>query len=401
MNLDQDLRSTLATALERCSVPDPDLARLLERGETGRRRHARRRRLTAAIAIATAAACAVGLTLVTDHRKPNQDPIHRPESPVTVQDLPVGAAPSIPYCSRGKQILGAGRPITSGCMTLVHRGSGTVGVTKHGVFWVGHGQRGLLDRRIPDLWFPVLSQDGRDAAWVVAHGSQRSLLVYDVGSHVKLADVPLPTSAAWVPGIDNLHRVYVQDFMEHGRVWMYDTASDRLIGIRDLPPVVPGASYAVNYATADGLAIAKRSFWENGITSVSIEGTVTSDGHFVASGTVPVGWSIWSPDRSQLVQETAKGFWAQRTGQLDTMVPLRVPKVGRATSTPVWESKDSLLVSFDPSLSSPGPTTTDTTLLHVPSDDLWILRCSAQTGSCEVALPPGNAGTTLRGSMLW
>jgi hypothetical protein len=307
-----------------------------------------------------------------------------------VFDLTQGAPPAIPYCSSGTQIRGAGAPIASRCLTMEHRGGSTIGFDGRGVFSIEDGQIRLLDRRGWVSWLPAVSHDGRYATWVNDDLGWGNLLLYDLASHRRVTEVRLPRSQVWVPGIDDLHRVYLVGFQPPARVWMYDIPNDRLTRLRNIP-TLDGAG--VTYVTADGIGLRAGFFYETGeVTSESMEGGVTADGRFVRRTVVPHGWTAYSPDRSMLLHETREGFWVQPSSDLSRKTVLQLPAVGRATSLPVWETADTVIVSFDPTEDAGWTAPDPSEGFDVPARRLWLLRCSATSGDCEVALGPGNAG---------
>jgi hypothetical protein len=149
--------------------------------------------------------------------------------------------------------------------------------------------------------------------------------------------------------------------------------------------------------TSDGFGLDRGRYSGDQVTDRSEIGAVDAAGAFADRGEVPIGWSSWSADYSHLVQETADGFWVQAVDHLDRHVTLRLPKQGLPTALPVWESEDSVLVTFLPSASW-------TSMLDEPSQgdfssrETYVLRCSTTSGDCEIALEPGYGGA-MRGPM--
>ena len=115
-------------------------------------------------------------------------------------------------------------------------------------------------------------------------------------------------------------------------------------------------------------------------------GTVTADGASPNS-TRPSGWvASFSPDRSlaaferdgQLVVSPATGTDGDRRPPASL--------AGEPTWFPAWESPETVLVQFDPDAGdrrSPRATGTP------PGPADLAVRCAADDGTCEVALPPG------------
>jgi hypothetical protein len=115
----------------------------------------------------------------------------------------------------------------------------------------------------------------------------------------------------------------------------------------------------------------------------SVEGRVTHEGAFEATRTVPLGTAVWSPDRSRVVQLTARGFRAHPADDLGSSVALDVPvdptDVPRIVWDAQWESSASVLVTS--AVTANGAVSLDAFASH---------RCSAVTGDCRV-LPAGIA----------
>ena len=55
----------------------------------------------------------------------------------------------------------------------------------------------------------------------------------------------------------------------------------------------------------------------------------------------------------------------------------------------MWEDESHVLVQYDPMTPDDGELVSDTNGLDVPASTTWLLRCSADSGRCEVALDPG------------
>ncbi|MDQ4054857.1 MAG: hypothetical protein M3237_19490 [Actinomycetota bacterium] len=204
----------------------------------------------------------------------------------------------------------------------------------------------------------------------------------------QLADVPMPTSGGWTAGIDALGRVYFLAHQSDARIWMYDIATRRLTRVRGAPAHgYPG----IRFVTSDGFGLDRGRFNDDRVTGRSVLGSVDADGRFTSRGEIPVGWSSWSPDFSQLVQETSEGFWVQSADDLEHHVTLNLPETGLPTANPTWETAETLLVTFHPGATWESMLD-ERTQGGFPTEDTYVLRCSTSTGDCEVALEPGYGG---------
>jgi hypothetical protein len=381
MSLDEQLRATFRTEADSRDMPELDVFAVMD-GGVRRRRHARHQRTAGAavVSLVVAATGIASLSLQSNTTIPaNDDSV-----PATVSDLPMGSPPQVPHCLDGTRIVGAGAPIASACMTMTSHAGTTIGWDGDAVYRVADGRLEPLSTRVQSSWNPALSHDGQFAAWVTSN-PEPALLVYDVQTSRRLADVPMPTSSGWTAGIDALDRVYFLGFQSGGPIWMYDIASRRLIRIRGAPA---HGSPGIRFVSFDGFALDQGRFDEGQITGRSAFGSVDVQGRFRSRGQISVGWSSWSPDYSHLVQETAQGFWVQAADDLDRHVMLKLPKQGLPTTNPTWETANTLLVTFYPRATW-GYMLDDQSQGAFSTNDTHVLRCFTSTGDCEVALNPG------------
>jgi len=385
MSLDQQLTRSLQEVAGAHEPPSLEFAGILAGGR-------RRRRVAAVRKTAVGLAClaVIATGIVAAGQLSRQGAVGPSEHglPERVADLPVGAPPAMPYCAGNRTIIDAGTAIQARCEQLVHRGSFTLAFDSKGVRQVVDGRLTLLDRRVPSQWFPAMSQDGRYAAWVARepsalHGAV--LLVFDLQLHTRLAEVAMPIVYGWTPGIDDLGRVYFE-IRGAGDIWAYDIPEGRLIQVRGLPRRL---APSVRFVTSDGFAVGVTPFYYSDTgRSTSIVGVVTRDGRFVQRHEVQQGWSTYSPGRSRFVEETADGFQVvPRDGS--GMVQIQLPTTGTATWYPVWESETELLFQFDPQPHFLPTGVTGSNGVNVPANRTYLLRCSATSGRCEVALEPG------------
>lgn len=384
MSLDEQLRATLRTEAESRDVPELDVLAVMD-GGARRRRHLAQRRAAGAVVLSlvVAAAGIASLSLRSSTTIPAADD----NVPAEVSDLPMGSPPQVPHCSDGTSIVGAGAPIASACMTMISHAGATIGWDGEAVYRVADGRLDPLSTRVQSSWAPALSHDGRFAAWVTA-SPEPALLVYDVQTSRRLADVPMSTSSGWTAGIDALGRVYFLESQPGAPIWMYDIATRRLTRVRDVPEHgFPG----IRFVSFDGFGLDRGRFNDDQVTGRSAWGSVDAQGRYKSRGEIRVGWSSWSPDFSHLVQETAEGFWVQAADDLDRHVTLELPEQGLPTANPTWETATTLLVTFYPGATWESMLD-DTSQGAISTEDTYVLRCFTTTGDCEVALEPGYGG---------
>jgi hypothetical protein len=380
MSMDQQLRAALRKESEMQQAPQLDLDSVVFGGTVRRRRRNVRRAagMVLAAAVITAGTVAV---LNTDD---GQDIVQPIERPATVEDLGIGAKPAMPYCESG-EIRGAGATFAADCTTLISRGGSTISWNDGGVYVVADGQQRQIDSRPPSDWVPAVSPDGKYAVWV-SDKAGAQLVVHSLPDGDLVAELPMPTAQGWLAGVDSLNRAYYIEF-SGDRAWAYDISAGKLVRIKHLP-AYSGAG--ITFVSADGIGIDRGPFGPIPVGQSEL-GSVSEDGTFESHGLVKIGWSSWSPDFSRFVQETQGGWWVQSPDDLANHVLVNLPRAGKPSLNPVWESNDSLLFTFFPKATWTsayrGAFNGD-----VPSTGSYILRCSATTGDCEVALGPGYAG---------
>jgi hypothetical protein len=374
MSLDQSLAETLRRATEEHEAPFPDVTSIVEGGRRRKRRRDVRRLSIIAASIVVAAAIPFAVRPFTAD---SMAPTGQTDGVERVTELPVGPKPDIPYCPGNKTIVGAGAPIDAACDMFIHRGDRTVFFDRHGVNVLENGEKTLLDSRWWSSWLPAVSNDGRWVAWVTQAGPGEALLLgFDLKTGEQVAEEPWPTGEGWIPGIDDLGRVYFQDYARE-RIVLHDLRTGDTLDVRGMPDLA-GRS---QFVTDAGFAV-----YVSGVGVV--RGSVTADGRFTEQQPVDSAWGTYfSPDRSLISY--------QRDGQLvvgppsgdGRVVPLELPSQGSPVWFPVWEGPDSVLVQFDPW--SAKPLELMEYGLDVPARRTWLLRCHVSDGACEVALEPG------------
>jgi hypothetical protein len=272
-------------------------------------------------------------------------------------------------------MVGAGDPVVAACYTFIHRGGSTLLLNRDGVNQLAEGQLTPLDSRPWSSWMPALSHDGRWAAWVTAAGPGEALILgFDLKTGEQVAEEPWPTPEGFVQGIDDLGRVYFQDYAREDML-MYDLRTGDTLDVTGLPEHA-GRS---KYVTDDGFAV-----YVDGVGVV--RGSVAADGRFTEQHVVPYEWGAsFSPDRSLVSYERDGQFVVGPPNGDGPVVRLEVPTKGSPVWFPVWEGPDTVLVQFDP-WSTPRPLGNG---LEAPAKRTWLLRCEVTDGTCEVALEPG------------
>lgn len=377
MSLERALVDALDQAAARHHPEPPDL---LAVREGGRRRARRRTMVRVGVGVAATLAVLGVLTPVLLGR--DSSPTPAPASP-SLAELPLGAPPAVPYCGDGRTIRDGDAEVRARCDVLVTRGGETLylgGI--RGVQQVVDGRLVLLDRSGAEYWFPAVSLDGHWAAWLTAAGPGARLVVADLERSTVVRRVPWPSANGWVPGIDDLGRVYTVDF-DTTDVVAYDIRTDEVLPVTGTPE---HASPGIRFVTGDGFGIRPG----NPVGPVVV-GSVTADGRFVRSHETSWDMVHHSPDRSRVVRESSQGFVVSPTAGTAEDVLLRLPERGSAVWIPVWETEDTVLVQFDPYTEDAEPTSTSNGL-DVPASRTTLLRCSADDGDCEIALPAGWGG---------
>ncbi len=374
MSLDQSLAETLRRAAEEHDASVPDVSSIVEGGRRRKRRRDVRRLSIVAASVAVAVAIPFAVRpFTTDSTAPTgqTDRVER------VTELPVGAKPAIPYCPGNGTIVGAGAPIKAACDVLIHRGGRTLFLDRHGANVLEHGQRTLLDPRGWSDWMPALSHDGRWVAWVTRAGPGEALLLgFDLETGEQVAEEPWPTPEGFVQGIDDLGRVYFQDYARE-EMLVHDLRTGDTFKVTGLPEHA-GRS---KYVTDDGFGI-----YVDGVGVV--RGSVTADGRFTEQHVVDYEWGTYfSPDRSLVSYERDGQLVVGASSGDGAVVPLQLPSQGQPVWFPVWEGPETVLVQFDPwSTITPDLLSNG---VEAPAGRTWLLRCLVTDGACEAALEPG------------
>ncbi len=374
MSLDQSVAETLRRTAEEHEAPFPDLTSIVEGGRRRKRRRDVRRMSIVAASVAVAAAIPFAVRpFATDSTAPTGET----DGVESVTELPVGPKPDIPYCPGNRTIVGAGAPVHAACDLLIHRGGRTLFLDRDSVNVLEDGQLSLLDPRGWSGWLPSLSNDGRWAAWVTEAGpGEAVLLAFDLDTRKQVAEEPWPSANGLVQGIDDLGRVYFQDYAREDML-VHDLRTGDSFQVTGLPEHA-GRS---KYVTSDGLSV-----YVDGVGVV--RGSVTADGRFTEQQLVDYAIGTqFSPDRSLISYQRDGQLVVGRPSGGGPVVPLKLPTQGSVVWFPIWEGPDTVLVQFD--RWSNKPVDLLEYGLNVPARRTWLLRCEVTDGACEVALEPG------------
>ncbi len=285
--------------------------------------------------------------------------------------LPQGAPVTAPHWGKGVLYWGQGYSAKVSYPSLA-TGAGVTLVTTRG----NHGR--LVIRRIdgPRLvrltnnaaGWPVVSGDGRYAAWETAlKGRRQKLILWDLRSgsvvlsreftsHAQCCDAP-----SIVLGFDSERRVYVED--GHVKL-MWDTRQQTLRRIDSNRVVVRGV-------WAHGPVVAGQVSGLSG--PGSLYGTVDARGRFHKTGEYPSQTGVWSDDGLHVAytyqsKRDFKGLYVKdtRTGKARR---IHLPKSW--TGEPVfWDSTNTFLVKAGDGHGHGG-----------------LLRCNAVSGLCTKPTP--------------
>lgn len=376
MSLEHDLVEVLGRTAAAHRPAAPDLAAV----RTGARQRARRRTL---LRVGVGVVAALVVVLASLPLLLREDAPREPQFVVpSLGELAIGTPPRVPYCADGRTVVDGDVEVRARCDVLVTRGGSTLYLGgRRGVEQLVDGRRVLLDRSGASHWFPAVSNDGAWSVWLTDEGRQPHLVVADLRRHQVVRRVRWPSANGWVPGIDDLGRAYSVDF-DSTRVRAYDLRTDEAFPVTGAPE---HGSPGIRFVAPDGFGIRPG----NPVGPVVV-GTVTTDGEFV--GTHETAWDYvhWSPDRSRVARFGDDGMVVSAADG-SSEVRLRIPDRGSPTWLPVWEDANHVLVQFDP-YAEPGVDLTTSTGLDAPASRTYLLRCSADTGECEVALAPGWGG---------
>ena len=388
MNAGEQVRLALQRAAERQWTPPLDLQAVVD---GARRRHRSARTLwSAVVLLLTGIGLAVAVARGTGTSY-GGSAVSGLRSATGLE--PALTATSVPYCTTGLAGDGTellhvgGRVVPASCLfrapphhhshtLLWHTARTTVMSTPDEVLWVD--RQGSLMRLAPVGADVVrISDDGRYVAWR-GLTSRRGppcgdLEVYDgfSGGHVATSAVPvdgMPCTDAFVAGVDDRGRVYLDRRNGTGGVTLYSVTTRTWAPVRGLPP----GAWGVSYVTNAGVAVFTDGPRERGGLRAgrSIEGIVTDKGLFLNPREAPIGRAVWSGDHSHLVQLSPEGLVVQARRDLANPVLLALPSPDIRSIDgwdAQWESPDSVLVQ-----------------LWTPLGD-HVFRCSAMTGVCSDA----------------
>jgi hypothetical protein len=348
-------------------LPPPHVSAAgLERA--GRKERTRRRTAVAAIGSAAAVVVAVvGVAIVLPDQGQDGRPAPRPDEPTP--------GTSVPYWQDGVLHVGETEIETTYRDLEFANGTTLVGRVARGEwFHVVGGELVPLPMGDPGL-DPKLSADGDTAAWVTAvDETTRRVVAWDLTTDTAIDEVETPVAVECcdVGGDVVLHGVDAEGraFWSSDRTFVWKPGSE--------PVVVTGASTAIfGELWPGGLMYQSDDLPELTTAPIGTFGTVDDDGRFTKVGDVSSEQNgRWSPDGQHYVW----GNKEQTTFQVDDLeggfVRLELdPSAYDFVGIAAWESLDDVIFR-----AGSGSSRT-------------LLRCSASTGECEVAVE----GLTVRG----
>ena len=344
----------------------------------------RRRRL--AVAGAVAAVLVVGTVVVTAGPGRHPSPPPPAEHPRSLQDLPTGMPPRVPYFSgldlvttEGRQTRVRNHPrLMLAGDRVVYAGAGSPGIEfsrfdgtrKDAVDGSDH-TNGVTD--------PVSAS--ADGHWVASayYGSTPPVQVqlFDMTTlrPVAIASFDTPAnvccSAFSIAGIDNGGSIYALGSAAgaQSRVtyWRWDRDTGRMTRLR-------GLGGTIQSVRGNGDLVVQRIA---GGTTRDVLGSVDRSGTFHASTSVTGAMATWSPAGDRVVYAPERGPLAVLVRAGGQTTRMRLPTDIRVR-TLVWEDDTELLLRV------------------ADRDGLgWVLRCRATDGRCEIAVRESGTGTTL------
>lgn len=383
--LEHEVSRTLADVADRVVVPPVDVSAIV----LGGRREARGTRMRgvwyAAAGVAAVALVIAGTTVgirwaTSGTPKPSDTIAGQPTNtpsvvtrPASVAALATGSPTSIPYWSngvlhvKGSTVAMASQPIvkSSNGSTLVVQDPASADMS---IALVEGTQVRTLGTDAATS-YPVISSDGRLAAWETASSKPKvTLHLWNLQSGSQVAAKTFASrqqccAAPSVPvGIDARGRVYVDD---GGYPLVWNTANGTL---SDITGVVGSSLYGAN---SEGPLLEDTSATANkGSLGATVFGTVDSGGAFHRIGRFPAQQELWSPTGAYFAYQSAPGAVMVRNAAGDK-IALGLPR--GASSLSVWESAHVLLTT------------------RVEGGSTYWLRCDVTTGTCEIAdsLPTG------------
>jgi len=396
--LEREITMALRDEADRVFVPTPDPAALVARGR-GLAAHAHRRLVWYGVAcVAVVAIVFVGtsvLALNSLSRSADPSPAATshgvdghtrpvPTAVLRLSDLPRGAPPRLPY-RLGSRFYVDGRPIPVAARTRVGMSEmasavgRTVLATSSGVYLVVG--KGVIRMTAQPGSFPVVSSDGRWAAWEVG-GADISLVAWNLQTRAEIGRIVTPLQhatccgggdVAYPTGMDTLGRVYLSS---GGPTWMWDHRTGAFSTIRAQPHdgSMTGVSGLSVFFHVDAPFEAVKAGGLPG-EGHTVYGIVSASSRFQQRGRIPGQVTGWDPTGRRVLTTDLNGNHARVIDLTDHRaiqlhLPIRVNVV-----QPVWEGGSDVLVLVNIDRPPAG---------HGRA----ILRCSANNGECQTAAGP-------------
>lgn len=378
---DRAVRTALEAEADGIAVPSPALDELLAGGRAAAR--ARRRRIGTGVAAAVLAVAVGGAVAVQPHLLGSQGPVGpasertgepapTPTVPATLADLPDGDPPGMPFLERGRLhsdgvTVGTGFSTTSlmvGGRIVVTETLGQSGLRVVHLLDRASGEQSLLTDQASGP--PVVGVDGRYAAWPVDSPDPGSTTVqlWDVGKEASAGTVTFPFRGVCCDnpfrllGIDAEGRVYGAGFARgRDQTWVAEPGSQA--------SVVEGLERGfVTEVAPWGLVLTVEPSSKSAGTT-QVLGRIDSAATFRELTRVQSPQSAVSWDGASIAYLDMGRFKVRDidSGRERTML---LPNDARVVDI-LWEDGTSLLVQVTGS-----------------DRDAWV-RCSAETGECELA----------------
>lgn len=374
------VKDTLTEQVTTLEVPSPPVDRLVS---GGRRRLLRRRRVAAISAAGAVAAVAFAMSVPSSLEPPRERiaPTTQEPSPTvqpqSIDELPTGAAPAIPYVVGSVLQTATGsismelpypKVVTGGPVSVVYGGNVETGLSVYlidGSDSTGTPHLRLLTDEAAGQ--PVVSTDGRLVAWPAGDegaqgaGADRTLVaLWSVDTGQLLEN---PVSFPFEPtccdnpfvllGVDSDGRVYGTG---SGKTWMAWGSLEHVDLVTGL-----GDGYVTAVAPRGVLV---ETFTK---TAAKLELGEVAPWRFQPRLTIPGTRGLVSPGSTALAYTDADGELRLRDLESGRDVAALLP-FDVAENTMTWESEESLLVE-----------------VHEEDSGSWVLARCTLDGACEAA----------------
>jgi hypothetical protein len=372
-DLEDRIADELRTRAERTDVPPAPVDRLLAAGRATRRHRRRRTQALAAVAAVVAVGLAIGVPALVHRDGTSPGPVDHPtptpsvKDPKTLDELPAGRAPVVPYLHEGALHVGQVVVPTTADQVVSAGGTVLVGRTR------GEDRRwwllvGTQLRPVPQLdgaAAPRLEPSGDVAVWTsYPDASTTRVTAWSPATRQEVGHVDLaaPYAACCgggqlveLLGVDDDGAVYWRDSGSASQppaayAWVPGDQPRRLVGVGDSPGITPLGP----------------------ITASGTYGDVAPDGRFRALGHLADPHAVWEGGGNEVAIADGSSVVVLRMDTGHTFpgpgVRMALPAGAEVTATS-FESSDQLLVRVRGSARR-----------HL------VVRCPTDGGACERAL---------------